>query len=107
MKNIKVLFFTITVAALFISNLAAQHSPGLPAPDADSEEMQKTDTYSPYAGRNFPTNVYWGDTHLHTGMSMDAGAFGARLDPENAYQFARGEELISINRCSRKTIETT
>ena len=22
--------------------------------------------YSPYAGRSFPTRVYWGDTHLHT-----------------------------------------
>jgi len=51
--------------------------------------------FSPYAARNFPTNVYWGDTHLHTGMSMDAGAFGARLMPEDAYRFARGEELTS------------
>jgi hypothetical protein len=51
--------------------------------------------FSPYAGRNFPTEVYWGDTHLHTAMSMDAGAFGARLGPEDAYRFARGEELTS------------
>jgi hypothetical protein len=51
--------------------------------------------FSPYAGRNFPTQVYWGDTHLHTGMSMDAGAFGARLLPEDAYRFALGEELKS------------
>jgi hypothetical protein len=51
--------------------------------------------YSPHAGRSFPTQVYWGDTHLHTGMSMDAGAFGARLEPEDAYRFARGEELTS------------
>ena len=51
--------------------------------------------YSPYAGRNFPTKAYWGDTHLHTAMSMDAGAFGARLTPEDAYRFARGEELTS------------
>jgi hypothetical protein len=28
-------------------------------------------------------------------MSMDAGAFGARLTPEDAHRFARGEELIS------------
>ena len=32
--------------------------------------------YSPYASRRFPMNVYWGDTHLHTVLSMDAGAFG-------------------------------
>jgi hypothetical protein len=51
--------------------------------------------YSPYAGRDYPTQVYWGDTHLHTSMSMDAGAFGARLSPADAYRFARGEELTS------------
>jgi hypothetical protein len=53
------------------------------------------DHYSPYAGRNFPTQVFWGDTHLHTGMSLDAGAFGARLSPVDAYRFARGEEMTS------------
>lgn len=51
--------------------------------------------FSPYAGRNFPTQVFWGDTHLHTGMSMDAGAFGARLRPIDAYRFARGEEITT------------
>jgi hypothetical protein len=51
--------------------------------------------FSPYAGRNFPTRVFWGETHLHTGMSMDAGAFGARLNPADAYRFARGEEVTT------------
>jgi len=51
--------------------------------------------YSPYAGRNFPTRPLFGDTHLHTGWSFDAGTFGARLTPRDAYRFARGEELMS------------
>lgn len=51
--------------------------------------------YSPYAGRNFPTRPLFGDTHLHTSFSMDAGAFGARLSPSDAYRFARGEEVTS------------
>jgi len=51
--------------------------------------------YSPYAGRNFPTRPFFGDTHLHTAFSMDAGAFGARLTPKDAYRFARGEEVMS------------
>jgi hypothetical protein len=51
--------------------------------------------YSPYAGRNFPTRPFFGDTHLHTGFSMDAGAFGARLTPRDAYRFARGEQVTS------------
>src|SRR3982074_352862 len=40
--------------------------------------------YSPYAGRNFPTRPYFGDTHTHTSFSLDAGAFGARLGPKDA-----------------------
>jgi hypothetical protein len=51
--------------------------------------------YSPYAGRDFPTRPLFGDTHLHTSFSMDAGAFGARLGPKEAYRFARGEEVTS------------
>ena len=51
--------------------------------------------YSPYAERNFPVRVFWGDTHLHTGLSMDAGLFGARLGLDDAYRFARGEEVLA------------
>jgi hypothetical protein len=51
--------------------------------------------YSPYAGRNYPTRPFFGDTHLHTAFSMDAGAFGARLGPPDAFRFARGEEVTS------------
>src|SRR5438046_3209015 len=51
--------------------------------------------YSPYAGRNFPTRPFFGDTHLHTAASFDAGAFGARLGPREAYRLARGEEITS------------
>ena len=66
-----------------------------PTKEGSQGHFEKQDHYSPYAGRNFPTEVFWGDTHLHTGMSMDAGAFGARLSPEDAYRFARGAEVTS------------
>jgi len=67
----------------------------VPPPESLEGAFPAQKHYSPYAGRNFPDQVYWGDTHLHTGMSMDAGAFGARLSPDDAYRFARGEELTS------------
>ena len=38
---------------------------------------------------------FWGDQHVHTGWSVDAGAFGATLGPEEALRFARGEEVMS------------
>ena len=51
--------------------------------------------YSPYVGRSYPSQVFWGDTHLHTALSTDAGAFGNRLGLDEAYRFARGEEVRS------------
>jgi hypothetical protein len=51
--------------------------------------------YSPYVGRNYPTRPLFGDTHLHTAASFDAGAFGARLGPRDAYKLARGEEITA------------
>ena len=51
--------------------------------------------YSPYLDQGFPDRVYFGDTHLHTSYSTDAGMVGNRLGPEEAYRFARGEEVIS------------
>ena len=67
--------------------------------DTDKAKLEKVfpakPGYSPYAGRNFPVVPLFGDTHLHTSFSLDAGAFGARLTPEDAYRFARGEEITS------------
>ena len=60
-----------------------------------AEQAFKQRPYSPYAGRNFPTRPLFGDTHLHTSFSMDAGAFGARLGPQEAYRFAKGEEVTA------------
>jgi hypothetical protein len=51
--------------------------------------------YSPYAQRSFPSNVFWGDTHLHTSLSLDVGLFGNILGHEDAYRLARGEEIVS------------
>jgi hypothetical protein len=51
--------------------------------------------YSPHVNRTFPTRPLFGDTHLHTSFSLDAGAAGARLTPRDAYRFARGEQVTS------------
>ena len=63
----------------------------------DADRIFKKPGYSPYAGRSFPTQVYWGDTHLHTNLSLDARAFGVTLGVEEAYRLARGEEVTSTH----------
>jgi Protein of unknown function (DUF3604) len=60
-----------------------------------AERAHQKAPYSPYAGRDFPTRPFFGDTHTHTSFSMDAGAFGARLGPRDAYRFAKGEEVTA------------
>ena len=60
-----------------------------------AERVARKPPYSPYADRDYPTRPFFGDTHLHTSFSFDAGAFGARLGPKDAYRFARGEQLTS------------
>jgi len=77
----------------------AQESPpssdiGIMDPAASAHAFPKRG-FSPYAGRHYPTRVLWGDEHVHTGWSADAGAFGATLGPEEALRFARGEEVMS------------
>jgi len=49
--------------------------------------------YSPNVGDTFPNNVFFGDTHLHTSYSTDAGMVGNTLGPEEAYRIARGETV--------------
>jgi len=66
-----------------------------PPPDGELSDAYEGTQYSPYAGRGFPSRVYWGDTHVHTGLSVDAGAFGNTLGLDEAYRFARGEEVTT------------
>jgi Protein of unknown function (DUF3604) len=81
------------IAAALISPAFAQDV-GAPTKEQLQQALPKP-PYSPYADRDFPTRPFFGDTHLHTSFSMDAGAFGARLGPKDAYRFARGEQVIS------------
>nr|MBS0022410.1 DUF3604 domain-containing protein [Gammaproteobacteria bacterium] len=89
----------LVAAGLILPAMAADERdfPGVPPQDKVKLEkvMASKPAYSPYAGRNFPIRPLFGDTHLHTSFSMDAGAAGARLTPRDAYRFARGEEITA------------
>lgn len=68
------LALTLLFVVFMVAGSASSQDPVPPAEsliDAFPEQRH----YSPYVGRNFPTEVFWGDTHLHTALSMDAGAF--------------------------------
>ena len=89
----------LAFVGLSLASLSAQEA--APGGDAGSLSKEAADAahkkrpYSPYADRKFPTRPFFGDTHLHTGFSMDAGAFGCRLTPRDALRFARGEQIMA------------
>ena len=60
-----------------------------------SHSYAEDKNYSPYVGQSFPQNVYFGDTHLHTAYSTDAGMVGNSTTPDQAYRVAKGETITS------------
>ncbi len=88
-----------TGASLFLASILATTAAlasdiGTPDPTTISG-LYPGKAYSPYAQRSFPSNIYWGETHLHTGLSLDAGLFGNILGHADAYRLAKGEEITS------------
>ncbi len=77
--------------SLFILNGCDQSSDKTDYSD-NNQEPNKNESAVEYNPLN---DVYWGDTHLHTDLSMDAGAFGNRIGMDEAYRFALGEEVTS------------
>jgi hypothetical protein len=96
MKTVMVLVGSIIVGSSVSAQSQQATNTDIGTLDKESAEKAfKNRPYSPYAGRNFPTRPLFGDTHTHTSFSMDAGAFGARLGPRDAYRFAKGEEVTA------------
>jgi hypothetical protein len=77
---------SVLVLFAFCSPLYAQDAPGTQPGDKP---------YSPYPEQNFPNRVLFGDTHVHTSYSADAGMIGNTLGPDEAYRFAKGETILS------------
>ena len=86
-KRFILLTLIIAVMGLFLAGQVL-------AQDAPPPSGKKVE-YSPYPEKNFPNNVLFGDTHLHTAYSTDAGMVGNIRSPEDAYRVARGEVITS------------
>lgn len=81
----------ILIAAVSASSAAAQQAPGADAPNV----APAREGYSPYPQQEFPNRVFFGDTHLHTSYSWDAGMVFNTLSPTDAYNFAKGQTVTS------------
>ncbi|WP_170582310.1 DUF3604 domain-containing protein [Ruegeria arenilitoris] len=81
------------LAALTATSVSAQE---FQTEQDSTDVVLAPDDFSPYAGRNFPQRPLWGDSHLHTSVSVDAGTM-TRLTQEQAFRFARGEEVTTTH----------
>ncbi|MDU8944286.1 DUF3604 domain-containing protein [Ovoidimarina sediminis] len=83
-------FVSVSFAGLIVCTQVIAQELGHSIPDREIE-------YSPYLQEDFPNQVFFGDTHLHTAFSADAGLVGATTTPDDAFRFAKGEQVISSN----------
>ncbi|WP_394176536.1 DUF3604 domain-containing protein [Thalassotalea litorea] len=77
---------------IFVSILSSIVSTAFASSSPPSESNKN---YSLPASSDIPSRVYWGDTHVHTGLSLDAGLFGNTVGLDEAYRFAKGEKITS------------
>ena len=84
------IFFSLIFAIFLAGESMAQDM----HPAKEDIETAKKE-YSPFVDDHFPNRVYFGDTHLHTSWSTDAGLVGATLGPDEAYRVSRGEVVTS------------
>ena len=100
MKKAMILYIVVFLCSLaLVTGVQARDNDpvGMTPTTEDADGTAQKPGYSPYAQRGFPTQVYWGDTHVHTDNSLDARGFGVTIGPEEAFRFARGEEVITSN----------
>jgi hypothetical protein len=87
-----------SLLAIFSASLMLTMLPSLQVAAQESfsvEDFKENMVYSPYAGRGHADQVFFGDTHVHTDLSPDAGLLGTNLDATTAFRFARGEKVTS------------
>jgi hypothetical protein len=90
------MFADIPAAGFAVIVIAIGSIPATHAQDAPPPTDRKVE-YSPYTQEDFPNQVLFGDTHLHTAYSADAGLVGAITTPDDAFRFAKGEVVMSSN----------
>jgi hypothetical protein len=90
-KLAKLIFAVVTIAALTVPGmaLASEWTPD------KSQKVEQPKPYSPYVDQHFPQKVFFGDTHFHSSLSVDSGMIGNRVDLDQAFRFALGEEIVT------------
>ena len=84
-QSISGVTFLVTCCTALLVGAASLFAQDVPPPSDHEVE------YSPYPSKTFPNRVYFGDTHLHTSYSTDAGMTGTTIGPDEAYRLHAGK----------------
>lgn len=95
---------TTSLPLLLVSVLAIGVVQAVESQKPSTASLAASVNYSPYLLNDYPDNVFFGDTHLHTSYSTDAGFFGNRIGPDKAYRFAKGEVVTSSTGIKTKVL---
>lgn len=86
----------LILACLLLASCGGRNS-NTPSSNDSTESAVTTTPENPgqVSESKFPDKILWGDTHLHTSWSADAGSAGTTIGPEEAVRFAMGEAIKS------------
>ena len=70
--------------------------PPAPAPVAAAATAPTVEQLEAAVAENPLKDAYFGETHVHTSYSLDAYIGGARITPDEAYRFAKGQD-VTVN----------
>ena len=93
MKNSKLTKSIVALVAIVALAVPGGSAFGQEWTPDKGQRIEQPKPYSPYVDQHFPQQVFFGDTHHHSSLSVDSGLIGNRLGPEVGFRFARGEEM--------------
>ena len=83
----------LAIALLSATLIACGSDPDPAHFSIDRSSIAPAPELPPCRDRNPLNNAYFGDLHVHTGISSDAFMFGVRVRPDGAYRYAFGETV--------------
>ncbi len=93
-RSLTVLAFAVVSALSACSRKSGDEAPAPATPQA--AEASPIEAKEAAVTENPLKDAYFGETHVHTSYSLDAYIGGARLAPDDAYRFAKGE-TVTLN----------
>jgi hypothetical protein len=85
-------------ASLLFSLVACTNKPATPTSEQTTQSASKRPPANPLR------NAYFGDTHLHTGLSFDAYIIRTNTRPNDSYAYAKGQPVNYMGKTEQRKV---